>query len=272
MTRKQNPALSAALIATMATAAVGVAGFARGAYVDYRRIKLRRFLGLEALKQLTFSKPGAFTIPFLTKTKTKTHAEQLDENLRAFFALAEIYAVEWKDNMYRVAIEKSRDMWAEDTYGRKHGPRLPGLLYSWVMGFASYGKNLWDTQPNLAVLRAESLVDLGIEWGITREEQGKTINLGNEGEGPSVTELAEDYAKDAAITYLASAIPGGALVLAIAEFAGIGWTSGSGRQTVPKGADIPDDRAWAIAAADTLIAHAFANPAPASTYPSGQLP
>jgi hypothetical protein len=125
---------------------------------------------------------------------------------------------------------------------------------------------MWDKQPAITMLRADSLLNKALEIGKLLEEQRGPIALGNAGQGPSVGELIENYAQDAAVTYLASAIPGGALVIGVASELGIGWTNTSGRQEVPAGADIPNDRYNAIEGAAVLIAYANAHPAPASAY------
>lgn len=216
----------------------------------------------------------------MVSKKKKTFAERLDEYLRAYLVLSETIASQAKENTFKFSIELSRSMYAAGTYGRKHGPKNPGLLYSAVPWFltggqhveALYGRELWSQQPAIAMLRAQDLLNQAIEVAQYLEEWGVPIKLGAEENGPTVGEMVEDYAQDAAVTYLAGAIPGGAIVLAIAELGGFGWTNGSGRREIPKGAEIPNDRLNAVGGAEDLIAYAYAHPAPASAYPDGKLP
>lgn len=277
--RRSNPVWTPAMIAMAATAGVGVASFGAGTYVRFRRAKKTRarmfVINRSALQMLRQTKTKGFKIPKL-KGKQNTYGYRLSEYLRAFLALAELYAVEAKSNVYMEAIHRPASAYPPDTYGREHGPRLPGLLYStlppWLGGDAIYAKQMWDAQPAITMIRAQGLLDFAMERGLYLAKQGQVLSTGDGGNGPTIGELAEDYAQDAAVTYLAAAIPGGALILGIAEAVGFGWTNTSGRQEVPKGEAIPNDRYRALESASDLLRHVEANPAPASSYPDGKLP
>lgn len=262
---------------------IAVTGVAVGAGLgvrEYRRRVVRAKVRDLLAHAAGVMKGSSFKIPRLKTKAVSTFAEQLDEYLRAYLVLSETLAVQAKENTFEFSIEMSRSMSAPGTYGRKHGPRNPGLLYSAVPWFmtagqkieALYGRSLWDEQPAITVLRAEGLFNRAIVVAEILEEWGTPIKLGAGGNGPTVGEMVEDYAQDAAVSYLAGAIPGGAIVLAIAELGGFGWTNTSGRREIPKGADIPNDRLNAIGGAEDLIGYAYAHPAPASAYPSGKLP
>lgn len=197
------------------------------------------------------------------------NSRRLELTLKAWLSLAEIFLDQWGPtfavgDIYYKGIEWPASAYAPGTYGRKHGPKKPGLLYNMVipeMGgtFSEYGRKLWLDSPTEAVARADELLSYAIGAGISLEEQGETkIVVGPS--GASLTDLAEDYARDAAISYLASAVPGGGAVLALADEMGIGWSFSSGPQDVDSAPETLYNRGVALVRADDLITFALANP------------
>ena len=77
---------------------------------------------------------------------------------------------------------------------------------------------------------------------------------------PVFGQLVEDQARDAAVGYLAAAVPGGAVVLAIAQEAGIGWTFSSGRHDVDPTPEFNQLRGLVFMRAANLIEYAYAHP------------
>ena len=261
-----------------ATAGVGVAGFGVGTYVRFKRIqKLRSLLALNpALLAQALKKGGSFSfkIPKL-KTKPKTMEQQLDDNLRAFIVMADLVCAMGGYNMYERAISGPNEFdpstnlpWAtEPGVGTKQTGFLYGALPVWMSApgeNSEYARSIWDDSPFAAVSRSAWLVTYGLAYVSLLAEQGHKMPVtGDNDEGPDLGQLAMDYAQDAAVSYLAAAIPGGVVVLAIADELGIGWTNTTGRHDVPLQQACSNDRYLATITAEELIAHIYANPAPA---------
>ena len=144
---------------------------------------------------------------------------------------------------------------------------LYGALPVWMTAEgnnAEYARGIWDRSPGEALTRAKWLNSYALAVVKKIKNDGGTLPpTGDNDEGPDLFELAEDYAQDAAVAYLAAAIPGGVVVLAVADQLGIGWTNTSGRQEFSAGGTCPNNRWRTTMAADELIAYAYANPAPA---------
>lgn len=267
MSRRSNPAWTPALIAMAATAGVGVAGFGIGTYVRFKRVqKLRKLLLLHPKLLQQALATSTFKIPKLT-IKPKTMETQLDEELRAFIVMGDLLCQTGND-MYRRMILSPNTFIKQNfpAWGREPGvPGQTGFLYSSVPPFlgsdADYSIGIWDTSPTVALTRARWMTSYALKFVEMLKELGQPLPPIGDGDGPGLGEVVEDYARDAAVSYLAAAIPGGVIVLAIADELGIGWTHGSGRQEIPP--TCPDSRWRATLVATKLIAHAYANPAPA---------
>jgi hypothetical protein len=120
----------------------------------------------------------------------------------------------------------------------------------------------WDKDPARVVRLSEQLVGCALYIAAAIEvATGRAVDLGKPG-GPSVVQLAESYATDAAVGYLASAVPGGGAVMAVGSaLGGPGWNMGkTERRTLPPlSACWEQYRAAALERAAALIAYAEQN-------------
>ncbi|MCH7872544.1 MAG: hypothetical protein IID33_12670 [Planctomycetes bacterium] len=216
--------------------------------------------------------PG-FKIP-VVKTKPKTLEQQLEENLKAYTVVADLLCQGPAQNAYYRHIHgpeaspsayTDHFAWARNPYG---GTAQTGFLHSalpmWMSSeSAEHAKAIWDSSPLMAVKQTEWMMDYAKAFILRLKEQGMAMPAtGDNDDGPDLGELAEDYARDAMIGYLAAAIPGGVVILAIADQLGIGWTNTSGRQQIDPKVACSGARIEFTRGAEELIAYAYAHPAP----------
>lgn len=94
---------------------------------------------------------------------------------------------------------------------------------------------MWDRDPRAVLAAADALLRERVKQIAAREQQsGEPLDIGG-GKSASLIDVAEQYASDAAISYLASTIPGAGLLTAAAAEAGVTWSFSSGRQDVGAG-------------------------------------
>lgn len=123
----------------------------------------------------------------------------------------------------------------------------------------------WNNGEQHAIIaQAEALLKTAVDWAAWQEEASGRAITTTGGATVSLFDVAEQYATDAAVSYLTASIPGAGAVLglasAIEDATGlvIGWTSGTGRQEVPRSEMIPGEiacRNIAVARVKDLIAH-----------------
>lgn len=250
--------LSSALGEAVAVAPFVLAGAAVGGGAGYRVERRRRVLSklptwLRA--PATSYKQAHAIIPKLGGMSQPTRLEAI---LTSWMALTDAMAKAWPNSLQdaRRPIETGEVLWnIDDLWAPKIGNTgIPNFLS------ATTAKERWSSGQEAAVIaEAEEHLKRTVKGAANLERQTGKPLMGEGGEEVSLLDAAEDYATDAAITYLVSMVPGAGTVAALASAAGVGWGFTSGRQTVPAAEwqnELQTGRRVAFSRALDLIRHA----------------
>lgn len=126
-----------------------------------------------------------------------------------------------------------------------------------------YARDAWQRDPERVIRRAQGLVSHALTAAALYAQGSRSPLLGDDDPGgPTAGQLAEDYAREEAISYLVSTIPGGGVALDIGRaLGGADWNYGMAeRQSCDWATIAAKTRDLAHARAADLVAFAFAHP------------